>query len=190
MINKLFVSFMLAFLLAAVLSGIMEGGGGIKTASLTVAAGDADVVFTVNSTEGFLTQDVLFVGNEQIQYIAKTPTSFTGLTRGFNGTDAAPYAVNEKLYTAESNAINAALGFNVASTGATVGDVNIIVMLSNLFFVTLPKLITWDFSWLRTDGMQLVRYVLLAISTGLIISFALMVASALGGIMRSIFVRV
>ena len=189
MMNKLFVSFMLAFLLAAILSGIMEGGGGIKATSLTVNETAVDATLNVTSTEGFLTADVLYIGSKKISYTGTTAVTFTGCTRGFDGTDAAAHPSGSKVYTDESNAINAALGFNIASTGTTVGAIDMVVMTTNLFTVTLPKLITWDFSWLRTPGMEIPRYVLLAISTGLVLTFALMVASAFGGLMRAIFVR-
>jgi hypothetical protein len=46
---------------------------------------------TVLSTTGFSSSGTLIIGTEQITYTGKTSTTFTGCTRGANGTTAAAY---------------------------------------------------------------------------------------------------
>jgi len=189
MINKLFVAFMVGFGLAAILAGIMEGGGGIATTQLTADHTAAVVTLNVKNTAGFLSSDYVIVANEKIRYTGKTATTFTGLTRGWDGTTATTHNIADKVYSDESQVINSALGFNIASTGSTVGALSIPTIIGNLFFHTAPKLIIWDFNFLKEGQMTYVRYLLLMISTGFVITFALTVASALGGVMQSIFIR-
>ena len=129
------------------------------------------------------------IGNEKIRYTGKTATTFTGATRGWDGTEASTHSTGEKVYSDEAQVINSALGFNIASTGSTVGALSIPTIIGNLFFHTAPKLIIWDFNFLKDGQMTYVRYLLLMISTGFVVTFALTVASALGGVMQSIFIR-
>jgi hypothetical protein len=53
-----------------------------------------DTTLTVDSTVGFPTTGTLLIGTEQITYTGKTATTFTGCTRGANGTVAAGYVDN------------------------------------------------------------------------------------------------
>ena len=189
MINKLFVAFMVLFGLASILAGIMEGGGGITTTRLTANLTDVATTIDVASTAGFLSSDYINIGNEKIRYTGKTNTTFTGATRGWDGTDATTHSTSDKVYSDEAQVINSALGFNVASTGSTVGALSIPTIITNVFFHTAPKLIIWDFNFLKEGQMVYARYLLLMISTGFIVTFALTVASALGGVLQSIFIR-
>jgi len=51
----------------------------------------ADTTITVQSTTGFPTAGTILIGTEQITYTGTTATTFTGCTRGANGTTAAGY---------------------------------------------------------------------------------------------------
>jgi hypothetical protein len=46
-------------------------------------------VITVDTTAGFPSSGTLLIGSEQISYTGTTATTFTGITRGANGTTAA-----------------------------------------------------------------------------------------------------
>ena len=189
MSSKLIVAFMLAFLVASILSGIMEGGGGVNATSLTTAVTDAGVTLTVNDTSGFLNADYVVVGTERIRYTGKTATMFTGCTRGYDDTIASAHEAGSKVYSPDSAVINSALGFNAATTGASPGDVSIPLILTNFIFVTLPRLVTWDYSWLKEGYLQYIRYLLIVISVGFIVYLAYQIASALGGLLQGIFLR-
>ena len=51
-----------------------------------------DTTITVQSTTGFPTAGTILIGTEQITYTGTTATTFTGCTRGANGTTAAGYS--------------------------------------------------------------------------------------------------
>jgi hypothetical protein len=52
------------------------------------------------STTGFPTSGAIWIDSEQITYTGLTTTSFTGCTRGANGTDPLPHSVGTSIYYA------------------------------------------------------------------------------------------
>lgn len=187
--SKIIAAFMVAFLLCAILAGIAEGGGGIYTTSLTTAVTDAATTLNVANTDGFLSSDVVTMGTEEIKYTAKTSTSFLNCTRGYNSTTAKQHVVNSKVYSSEASIINAALGFNVMSTGATAGQVNVIAIGFSFITKSVPRLVIWDFNFLKEPGMEYIRWLLIAISVGFVISLAVTLVSALGGLLQGAWLR-
>jgi hypothetical protein len=64
----------------------------IQTTTLSTSHTDSVTTITVVSTSGFDSAGTLFVGNEQITYTAiGSSTTFTGATRGANGTTASAH---------------------------------------------------------------------------------------------------
>ena len=64
----------------------------IETTTLSQSHTDSITTITVASTTGFASAGTLFVGNEQITYTAiGSSTTFTGATRGANGTTASAH---------------------------------------------------------------------------------------------------
>jgi hypothetical protein len=55
---------------------------------------------TVDSTTAFPTSGNLVRGSEEMSYTGKTPTTFTGVTRGVNGTTAAVHGDNSPIFIA------------------------------------------------------------------------------------------
>lgn len=53
---------------------------------------------TVDATHGYPATGVLHIDDEQISYSGLTPTSFTGLVRGINGTAAAAHVFGSAVY--------------------------------------------------------------------------------------------
>jgi len=65
-----------------------------KTATLTVAMLAGDTTANVDATAGnYPATGVLHIDGEQMSYSGLTATSFTGLSRGINGTTAAAHAI-------------------------------------------------------------------------------------------------
>jgi hypothetical protein len=189
-LNKLIVAFAMWFFIGSLLSGIMEGGGGVNATILTVDHTDAVTTLTVASTDGFLKKGYVVIQDEKIQYTNKTATTFTGCTRGWDNTAADSHDARTKVYSPEASVINYALGFDVLATGTTAGAMYIPTILYNFFFVTLPRMILWDYSWLKaSEWLQILRYVFMVISIGFLVYMAYMIASALGGILQGIFAR-
>lgn len=74
--------------------GAGEWGGGITgeaTTALNGGISNVDVTVTVVSTTGFPATGTFLVGTELITYSGLTPTTFTGCTRGQQGTTAASH---------------------------------------------------------------------------------------------------
>ncbi|KKN39300.1 hypothetical protein LCGC14_0744930 [marine sediment metagenome] len=187
--NGLTISFILAFFVCALFSGIFEGSGGINVTALSSDMSDNATVATVKSTEGFMPSDTVYMGNEQMSYAAITPTQFTGITRGVNGTDVAGHLSGARVYNPEASIINTTLGFNVSTTTATTGVFALPVFAFRFITITVPRLILWDFGYLKDGSMIYVRFLFLIISAGFVISLSLVVLPAVGGVLRSVLVR-
>ena len=114
------------------------------TTTLTNNVLIADGVLNVTSTVLFNVPCVVFIDAEQILCTGKTATTFTGLTRGFNGTAAAAHnngnAVNGFIpaygpnqAAVEIEAIETALGVNL-------GNVKPLTAKGDIYgFDTVPK---------------------------------------------------
>jgi len=59
---------------------------------------DSDVTITVTSTAGFLSAGTILIGSEQITYTGVSSTTFTGCTRGANGTTKASHITAAVVY--------------------------------------------------------------------------------------------
>jgi len=84
---------------ASTWGGFIPGTGSSTTAPLfyiqstTLSSGisSSDTTINVVSTSGMLPEQVIWIGTERITFTGGTSTSFTGCTRGTNGTTAASY---------------------------------------------------------------------------------------------------
>lgn len=161
----------------------------MTTTSLTADHTSVEDTLNVSNTEGFLKSSWVQMGNEKVKYTNKTATTFTGLTRGYDNTEAVSHDSGDRVYSPDSEVLNSALGFNVASTGSTVGAISIPVAATSFVFVTMPRIILWNYSWLQEGYLVYLRIVMSFISVGFVIYMSYMIASALGGIMRGIFTR-
>jgi len=96
--------------------------------------------------------------------------------------------LGEKVYSQGASVLNSALGFNVAATGASVGVISIPITLVKFVTTTLPRFVTWDYSWLKTsEATNMLRLALSFFSIGFTVYMAYMIASMLGGVMQSIW---
>jgi hypothetical protein len=188
MSSKIVATFLLWWLLNVIGGAIMEGTGGIAATSLTQPLTVAATTVSVRSTVGFLKAGEGKIESESFRYTSVTSTSFTGVTRGYNNTTAKAHNNGMKVYSPESGILNAALGYNVASTSTTIGGINFGVATLLFFTKTIPQVVSWDFSqWKGSQWQEVIRYVFAAISTGFVIYFAYIVLWALGGVAQRIF---
>lgn len=181
--NKSIAFFAFTFVGCTLLSSILMGGGGLQSTRLSSAATDSDATLTVDSADNFLEAGILFVNDEKLAYTGTGDTTFTGLTRGYEGTDAAAHADNAIVYSEDAGVLNYAMGFNIATVGATAGVMSIPVIVGKFFTVTVPRLVMWNYSFLEGD-MGILGYFFVAVSLGFIITLGLAVISAIMGIFR------
>lgn len=165
---KLITFFMFMFIGAAVLSGIMAGGGGIATTQLSAAVSATATTLPVDDTEGFLTSDYVIIGSETIFYTGTTPTSFTGCTRGYKDTSPDTHTIDSLVMTRESSTVNNALGFNAMAEADKSGAGAIITVPLSFITKTLPNIIGINIGFLDGD-LSIVAYFFFAMATGLVI---------------------
>lgn len=151
----------------------MAGGGGIAATQLSGAISATATTINVDNTTGFLTSDVVTIDSEYIAYSGKTATSFTGATRGYNGSVATTHRNDKYVYTQETSMINQALGYNVASTSSTSGAFTVVALGFVFLGRGLLNLVIWDFPNLWIGQLIYFRIILMAIGGGLVIYICL-----------------
>ncbi len=182
--NKLIAGFIVLFLMLSFISMVMEvGSGGLAATSLTATIDDDDVTLLVTTTDGFLASDFVYIGDEAMTYLAVTPTSFTGVTRGVRGTTAEAHGSGSQVYSPETSAINSGLGFNIASTQASSGGFNAFQIAKQFFFVTVPRAVMWDYSFF-TGELVYIRYIFAGLTIGFMIVMALVFINTVFGLFR------
>lgn len=83
-------------------TGTVEQTSLNRVFELTAALEIGDAAASVESTFELPGAGVLHIDDEQISYTATTPTRYTGLTRGINGTTAAAHASGTPVYVSIS----------------------------------------------------------------------------------------
>ena len=173
--SKLITFFLFLFIGAAMLSAIMEGGGGIVAVELATAINATSTIIEVASTENYLDADYLVIGNEKILYTGKTATTFTGGSRGYGGTEATAHAAGAMVYTADASAVNNALGFSIAATADSMGLWATLTIPFYFFTKTVPRIVMMNFSFL-TGQLAIIAWFFFAAGIGFIVTLALQLA--------------
>lgn len=181
--NKMIAFFTVMFVGSTLISSWMMGGGGVAVTQTNGVVAEGAVEITVDSTVGFLDSGVAFIGEEKIAHTGKTATKLTGVTRGYEGTEDTAHADNVQVYSEDAGVINYALGYNIATVGATSGALSVVVMPWKFLTITVPRIVMWNYSFLQGD-MGIIGYFLFAISIGFVITLALAVISVATGIMK------
>lgn len=172
--SKLVTFFLFMFVGMSILSSVMEGGGGMNSTILTDNCTSTDTTITVQNTNGFLDADYLIIEEETILYSGKTDTTFTGLSRGQDGTDAESHGLNEPVYTLDTSTLNHALGYNIAATTDTMGVWAVVTIPYNFLTKTIPKLVVLNWSFMTGD-LQIIGFFWFAFGGGFIITLAILV---------------
>lgn len=163
-----------------VMSMFMDANEGIVTAQLQTAMNTTSTTVTVDSTTGFLDSDFLIIDNEEICYTTRTPTTFTGLTRGCNGTNAESHPIKSngtRVYNDATGFVNRLVGFRLIKF---ISSGDILKAPWQAFGVVaefargIVKMIIWDFPFLNAPGIIYFKYILLfAVSGGLVVNMIL-----------------
>lgn len=174
---KLITTFIFIFIGCAILSAVMEGGGGIVAVALETTVDADDLTLEVASTSGFLDADYVIIGSEKILYTSITATEFTvdADGRGYDGTEAVAHVEGAMVYTAEASAVNNALGFNIAATADTMGLWSTITIPFFFLTKTLPRIVMMNYSFL-SGQLAIIGWFFFAAAAGLIITLALYLA--------------
>ena len=148
MSHKLLATFLLAFIGWSYLVAVMQGGGGVASAELSSNITAAATTIP-GDTSIFATTDIIAIGTEKILYTGKTDTTFTGCTRGYDGTTAATHEAGARIYTTEASVLNDALGFNLAVSIESGGYWGVVMLPLRFFINTLPHLVILNVNFLN-----------------------------------------
>ena len=175
---KMTMAFLAAAMILSIFSAFMDGGGGVNATTITSAVTNTDTHIDVTSTTGFLASGIAWVQSEKIAYTTVNTTAFLNVTRGYESTTAKSHPLTTSngqavhVYSETAGIVNKAIGFDIGTMANTGGWTAIPMILKDFFVYTLPKLISWNYSFLQEGTLLiLLRYVLMAISIGLLIAF-------------------
>ncbi len=173
-LDRKLMFFMLLFVYGTIMTFTMAGQTGIASTVLfnsITAESTADLQVTATSL--FLDSDAVMIDDEFIEYTGTTATSFTGITRGARGSDAASHGAGTVVHNEPMGIINAMMGFRVldmlADNGLIIGGFQVATALPGFFVNSVMKLMLWDFEFLEGNGIWL-RAFLWVLNVGLAIS--------------------
>jgi hypothetical protein len=170
-INKLIAFFLFMMLGTGILLGIMAGGGGIVTTDLTANVTANQTYLPVLSTLDFYTPDYVIIGKEKIYYTSLNDTDFLSCTRGYGNTTAASHLAGARVYTAQSAAMNNAVGFNILAIQDDWGWASFIAVPILFIVATLPHIIK-DGANLITGDLAIIMWFYYAMVGAFIITLA------------------
>lgn len=167
----------------SIMSGIMQGGGGIAVTQLDADISAAAVTISVDDVSGYLDSDIITIRNEDIYYTGRDTglNNFTGCTRGYDGlrdTEASAHSSGDKVYTSDAHMVNSALGFNLQATAIETGMWSTVVIPWNFLVITLPNLVVLNFVFL-SGKLAIIGVIWYAMAVGLIVTLAIAIANAL-----------
>ena len=180
---------MLLNMLFGILDSVIVGGSTIQVTRLGVALTEAATTVTVDSTSGFPFTGYVWIDDEKIKYNGATATTFTNCSREYGGTEGAIHDLGQKVYGPLSDAFRATAGYNIINTGASVGVIGMGASVWRFFKTALPQMVIWNFSFLKEGVMQYVRALFGIISTVITIIILIQLASAMSGVLQSVFRR-
>ena len=167
------IAFMLLLYFGMALAiGILAGGGGYAATSLTEAVDEDDATLQVISTDGFLSTDYIELKDEKVLYTGTTATTFTGCTRGYNGSTAIVHAEGVMVYTTSASTVNNAMGFNIAATVDSMGMWSIITVPWNFVTKTVPRMLMMPYQ-LFVGDLVIFAVILVIIQMAIVITIGM-----------------
>jgi hypothetical protein len=178
--NNFFMFLLLIFVGGQMLSLFMEGRTGISNTPLTSDITEISTTLDVVDTSGFLPSNFVILGDEDICYTGKTNTTFTGLTRGCNDTDAAIHSAGTLVYDEGSGFLNRAINMQeheATSEGGFGGWLKgkfRFIGVATSWVSLVKQIVSWDYAYL--DGLGIfVKMPLYVLSAGLVFGLFRMV---------------
>jgi len=167
------IAFMLLLYFSMALCvGILAGGGGYAATALAAPIDGDDVTLEVTSTDGFLSTDYVELTGEKVLYTGITATTFTGCTRGHEGTTAEAHPAGTMVYTTTASTVNGALGFNIAATVDSMGLWSILTVPWEFATKTIPRMILMPYQ-LFSGSLVIIAVVLVLIQMAIVITIGM-----------------
>jgi hypothetical protein len=178
--NNFFMFLLLIFVGGQMLSLFMEGTTGISNTPLTSDITEISATLDVVNTSAFLPSNFVILGDEDICYTGKTDTTFTGLTRGCNDTDAAIHSAGTLVYDEGSGFLNRAINMQeheATSEGGFGGWLKgkfRFIGVATSWVSLVKQIVAWDYAYLDGLGIFL-KMPLYVLSAGLVFGLFRMV---------------
>ncbi len=170
------------WLFVTIAGNVLMGDGPMVATRLTAAISAAEhTSIPVSSTQGFSAPGIVVIGDERIAYSSKTATAFTDtvaspMARGAQSTTVAAHVTGSVVRTVENSLLNQSAAYNIAVVADASGiwaaltiGLALMRLLGNFIFLPL--------SFLGTD-LQLLGYVWVCVSLGLLVTFGLALAGS------------
>jgi len=170
--NKLIVFFLFMLVGSGLLVGVVQGGSGVVNTRLSANITATDTTLPVLTTTDFLDEDYVIIGSEKIYYTGTTANSFTGCTRGYEGTTAFGHVEDAYVYSEKAAALNYALGFDIIAVQDNLGWAAIIATPFMFFVRTVPQVLRLG-TQLLTGDLAVIAIFVYCMAAGFVITLAL-----------------
>lgn len=174
---KLTSFFLVAWLIMALFSGVLAGGGGVIVTSLTQDETAAATTLHVTSVTGLLDEDTLQIEAERVHYTGVAALTLTGVTRGYDSTEATAHDNGTQVYTLDASAMNSSLGFSVPYMADSMGYLSFIAIPISFITTTIPRAIAFNYNFL-TGEMWLFGMIFYVLGIAFIFTLAWSVVGA------------
>ena len=173
--NNWFMFLLMMFTGGQMFSMFMEGTTGTASTPLTAAVTPTSTTLNVISTSGFLPENFIIVGDEDICYTTRTATTFTGLTRGChsNGKNAADHLSGAIVWGEGLGFLNRAISMQQHEVKADDGLIGTVkgkfrfIGVASSWITLIPQMIAWNYSYLDGLGIYL-KMILWVLSGGMV----------------------
>jgi hypothetical protein len=178
-----------------IISASLEGEQPISATRITASINSSDTsVLNVVSTSNFRASNtdvgIRMGRTEIICYTSKTPTTFVNLTRGCNNSKAQTHLTGTRVYNETLGVINSGMGFNIATSDSTGGQLAVIAQGAQFLIFGLPKMLLFSYSFFTGDLMGIplesIRVFFLAFSLALSTTLLIMLAPLFQSVFRAI----
>lgn len=174
------------WILLNLIAGFVDGANRLGVTQLASPLLESETgVIQVNSTVAFPDSGSVLIGNERIVYTARTPTSFTGLSRGQTyfgeATQAISYAAGSYVRTPDSDLINKSVAGGAVVTDTAGGPLGMLRVTGDFMTQTMAQWVKADYSFM-TGPAALLKLVIYAFGLGTAGLFFPILASAIRGL--------
>lgn len=179
--GKFFTFFVFFWFGVGLLGGVLQGGSGVVSTTLTANINATDDSIPVTKTTGFTGTGIIIIGDEKIGYSDTDATHFEDtfldpIVRGAEGTTAAAHASGSAVYCMHTSVLNQSMNYSIATIADSSG-MWAAVSVGLALFRMIGTFGSINFSFLGTD-LAIIGYVWIVIYLGLIVTLGLALAGA------------
>ena len=186
--NKLIVAFVVLAFLSSLINVVVEGESDVLATELTASISATSTTIPVMDSSDFPSNGYITIGSEDIRYCDEDGTSFTVCDdgRGYYPSETGAHGRGSTVYGQGLNPINQALGFNIVEISTNAGLMAMPTIVLHFLTDSLPRLITFDYSFLHFGPLEYLLFFCMSIAVGFTIYMTMQIMIMLGGKAQSI----